>query len=101
MVSGDPIPYDRVVSRPRLVVVPVALFCAVSGAAFALAKLHLARPSVTSSGPVKLGDFYRGQTLFNQHCAACHGQDGAGGTVGPRLQGRPTSLARAMAKIDG
>ena len=87
-------------SSPRLVVVPLALFCAFSGTVFALAKLHLARPGV-SGGPVKLGDFYRGQTLFNQHCSACHGQDGAGGKIGPRLQGKTLSLAVAAAKIEG
>src|SRR5690349_6409497 len=101
MASGDTTKYDRPVSSRRLVVVPVVLFCAVSGGVFALAKLHLARPSVSASGPVKHGDFYRGKTIFNQRCAACHGQNGAGGKVGPRLQDRFTSIERAMAKIDG
>jgi mono/diheme cytochrome c family protein len=84
----------------RLVVIPLVLFVAVSGTAFGLAKLHLARPSLSSSGPVQFGDFYNGQTVFSQTCAACHGQDGKGGKIGPRLAGVQISLSRAKAQID-
>src|SRR5204863_9776169 len=98
----DPTRYDRAVSsrRTRLLVVPALLFVAFSGAAFALAKLHLAKPSLSAAGPVRLGDPYRGQTVFAQSCASCHGQDGKGGGVGPRLAGSGISLAAAKAQVD-
>jgi mono/diheme cytochrome c family protein len=75
---------------------------AVSGVVFALAKLHLARPGLptAAAGSVQLGDFYRGQTAFSQKCAACHGTDGKGGPVGPKLQGLKLSLGVAKAQID-
>ena len=79
------------------------VFLAVSGAVFALAKLHLARPGlpkVAAGAKVQLGDFYSGQTVFSQKCAACHGVDGKGGSVGPRLEGLALSLAPAKAQID-
>ncbi|HEX9416825.1 MAG TPA: c-type cytochrome [Gaiellaceae bacterium] len=90
-------------SRPRfvrLVVVPLVLFAAFSGAAFALAKLHFAKPGVPhANGPVALGDSYRGETLFSQNCASCHGKGGSGG-IGPRLIGLPITLSAAKAQID-
>jgi mono/diheme cytochrome c family protein len=91
------------VSSPRLVVLPLLLLAAVSGGVFGLAKLHLARPGfphVALSGKVKLGDFYNGQTVFSQKCAACHGPDGRGGGVGPKLAGTPIPLAVAQAQIE-
>ena len=87
-------------SRRRLIVLPLVLFLVVAGTVFTLAKLHLARPSVAASGPVKVGDFYRGQVAFNQICAACHGKDGAGGGIGPKLAGANVTLAAAKAQID-
>src|SRR5215211_1741841 len=73
------------------------LFATFSGAAFALAKLHLAKPSLpAASGPVELGDPYRGETLFSQSCASCHGNGGTGG----RLAGANITLAAAKAQID-
>ena len=79
------------------------LFVAVSGTVFVLAKLHLARPGLPTAAPgakVVLGDFYRGQTTFSQKCAACHGVDGKGGSIGPKLDGDTISLAAAKAQID-
>jgi mono/diheme cytochrome c family protein len=85
----------------RLVAVPLILFAAFSGAAFALAKLHFARPGVPhSNGPVALGDSYRGETLFSQNCASCHGAGGEGGGIGPKLAGASITLAAAKAQID-
>jgi mono/diheme cytochrome c family protein len=81
----------------------VAAFVGVSSVVFLLAKLHLARPSLPAAdlgGKVALGDFYRGQTIFSQSCASCHGTDGVGGPVGPRLVGLPLSLVAAKAQID-
>jgi mono/diheme cytochrome c family protein len=79
---------------------PLCLFLAVSATAFALAQLSLAKPTVPKAvGSVRLGDPYRGQTVFTQSCAGCHGATGEGG-VGPRLQGAPISLAAAKAQIE-
>jgi mono/diheme cytochrome c family protein len=109
LVTRERTRYDCGMSRPeprlsrpaRLVVIPVLLFVSLSGAAFALAKLHLARPGLPkTSGSVVLGDAYRGQVLFSQRCATCHGADGKGGGIGPRLQGDRISLAAAKAQID-
>ena len=88
--------------RARLVVIPLLLFVAVSGTVFALAKLHFARPGLPkSSSAIKLGDFYRGETVFSKRCAACHGQGGVGGSIGPKLVGDPVTLQAAVGRIDG
>jgi mono/diheme cytochrome c family protein len=97
--------YDRVVPRKRflrLVVVPIVLFAVFAGGAFALSKLHLAKPGLPkTSGKVQLGDSYRGETIFSQTCASCHGEGGKGGGIGPKLAGAPITLAAAKAQIDG
>ncbi len=85
----------------RLVVAPLVLFALFAGTAFALSKLHLAKPGTPkTSGKVELGDSYRGETIFGQQCAGCHGQGGAGGGIGPKLAGAPITLAAAKAQID-
>jgi mono/diheme cytochrome c family protein len=84
----------------RLIVLPAVLFAVFSGTTFALAKLHPAKPSTSSAGPVKLGDPYRGETTFSQSCAPCHGTGGRGGGIGPKLAGSPISVAAAKAQID-
>jgi len=87
----------------RTAVTLLVAFLAVSGPVFALAKLHPARPGIpklAANAKVVLGDFYSGQTVFSQKCAACHGQDGKGGPVGPKLQGLALSVGAAKAQID-
>ncbi len=88
----------------RLLVVPALLFVAFSGTAFALARLHLARPGVpragAGAGSLVLGDPYRGEVAFSQNCASCHGPDGKGGGIGPKLVGAPISVAAVKAQID-
>jgi mono/diheme cytochrome c family protein len=86
----------------RLVVVPAVLFAGVSAATFGLAKAHPAKPEVKvdTSKPLALGDPMRGATLFGDNCAACHGQGGKGGAIGPELAGNDISLAAAKAQID-
>jgi mono/diheme cytochrome c family protein len=85
----------------RLVVIPLVLFAVFSGAAFALAELHFAKPGVPKvAGNVALGDPYRGDTVFSQKCASCHGRAGAGGGTGPKRAGLPITLAQAKAQID-
>lgn len=89
-------------SRPvRLLVVPLVLLLTVSGTAFALAKLHPAKPGKpAATGDVVLGDSYAGQVVFEQNCAGCHGDGGEGGGIGPRLKGNPIGLAAAKARIE-
>jgi mono/diheme cytochrome c family protein len=87
----------------RLVVVPALLFAAFSGTAYALAKLHLAKPGtpkLAAGAHLQLGDSYRGSTVFSQKCAGCHGAEGKGGGIGPRLAGDPIPLPAAKAQID-
>jgi mono/diheme cytochrome c family protein len=85
----------------RLVVAPIVLFAVFAGTAFALAELHLAKPGTPkTSGKLQLGDSYRGETIFSQTCASCHGQGGKGGGIGPKLAGAPIPLAVAKAQID-
>jgi len=85
----------------RLVVLPTALFLVVSGTALALALTHPAKPGLPkTSGSVKLGDSYRGETIFSQTCASCHGAGGKGGGIGPTLAGAAIPLAVAKAQIE-
>jgi cytochrome c551 len=111
MEPPDPTRYDRCVSSEsprrsplvRLVLVPLVLFLAVSGLAFGLAKAHLAKPGtpkVAVGEKIAVGDLYRGETIFSQTCAGCHGAGGKGGGVGPKLVGDPITLARVKAQID-
>jgi mono/diheme cytochrome c family protein len=84
----------------RLLVIPAGLFLGVSAAVFALSRLALAEPSAPKTvGEVVLGDQYRGQVVYSQTCASCHGAKGEGG-VGPKLAGNPILLAAAKAQID-
>jgi mono/diheme cytochrome c family protein len=84
-----------------LIAVPLALFVGVSGTVFALAELHLARPSPPKApAAVTLGDPGSGAALFSQRCAACHGAHGAGGGIGPRLAGNPVTLPNAAVRIE-
>jgi mono/diheme cytochrome c family protein len=87
----------------RLVLVPLALLLALSGATFGLAKAHLAKPGtpkVAAGAKIAVGDVYRGETVFSQTCAVCHGAAGKGGGIGPRLDGDQITLARVKAQIE-
>ena len=81
---------------------PLALFAAVTVTTVVLATLHVFKPgtpkAAVGSG-VKLGDIYRGETVYSQSCASCHGADGGGG-VGPALVGRGIPVARIKSQID-
>ncbi len=86
----------------RLWVLPLVLLAGVSGATFGLAKWHPAKPGLPTSaggGSVTLGDQYRGETIFSQSCAGCHGAGGKGG-VGPRIAGAVYPIALVKAQID-
>ena len=82
----------------RLVFVPALLFVTVSAVTFALAQLHPAKPSLPVSASVQLGDSYRGETVYAQSCAGCHGAAAEGG-VGPKLAGAALSLAAVKSQI--
>ena len=91
-------------SRRALVVLPLVLFAGMVGATLLLAVLHLAQPGVpkaVAGSAIELGDSYRGETVFGQTCAGCHGELGEGGGVGPRLNGSPIPLALVKERIDG
>ena len=81
--------------------IPAVLLFGIAGVTYALAKWHPARPGVpaAAAGSIKLGDQYRGATVFQQTCQGCHGANGSGG-IGPRLQGLPISIAAVKAQID-
>ncbi len=83
----------------RLLVVPLALLLTVSGTAFGLAELRLAKPAAPAAGDVVLGDAYAGQLVFEQACAGCHGDGGRGGGIGPKLEGNSIGLSAAQATI--
>ena len=90
--------------RARLIVVPAILLVAVSAGVYALAELHPAKDEAASApapaGAVVAGDAARGETLFAEHCASCHGEEGAGGGVGPTLAGSGVSAEDAQATIE-
>ena len=82
---------------------PALLFAGMVGVTVLLPALHwrsraYRRPS---PGRLELGDSYRGETVFGQTCAGCHGELGEGGGVGPRLNGSPIPLALVKERIDG
>jgi mono/diheme cytochrome c family protein len=77
------------------------MFVLVSGSVFVLAVLHLAKRESTSTTPVSvISDPLRGERLFAQNCAVCHGEGGEGGGVGPRLIGRDVSIDEARSTIE-
>jgi mono/diheme cytochrome c family protein len=81
---------------------PLALFVAVTLTTVALALLHVFKPSAPKAAigsTVKVGDVYRGETVYSQNCAVCHGADGGGG-VGPQLVGRGIPLVLIKSRID-
>ena len=83
--------------------VPAALLLAVAGLTFGLAEAHFAKPGVpkaSAGSAIELGDQYRGQTIFSQTCAACHGPNGGGGGVGPKLDGDRIPLSLVVARIE-
>jgi cytochrome c551 len=87
--------------RVRLIVLPAILFVLVSGTVFVLAELHPAKDEAASSAPPPAsGDATRGQELFADNCASCHGEGGRGGGVGPTLAGNSISIPDARTRIE-
>lgn len=90
-------------SRRVLVALPLLLFAGMVGLIVLLAVLHPAKPGVpeaVAGSAIELGDAYRGETVFGQTCAGCHGELGEGGGVGPRLAGSSIALALVKERID-
>ena len=82
---------------------PIMLFVCISTAAFVLATLHIFKPGAPKAAAgtgVKLGDLYRGETVFQRSCASCHGAAGSGGGIGPKLAGAALTPAGVKAQID-
>ena len=76
------------------------MLACVAGAVFALAEAHPFTPGAApASGTVAPGDLYRGETVFQKSCASCHGEQGAGGGIGPRLAGGGLSAVAIQARI--
>jgi mono/diheme cytochrome c family protein len=84
----------------RLVVVPPILFVLVSGTVFVLAQTHPAKDEGATAAPAAEGDAARGEQLFAENCASCHGEGGTGGGVGPALAGSGVSLEEARGTIE-
>lgn len=86
----------------RLLLVPAMLFVVVSGTVYAFAEWHPAKPkAAAASEPIVAGSgAERGESLFAETCATCHGDGGSGGGIGPRLAGRAISLDEARSTIE-
>ena len=82
---------------------PIAVLITVSVAVFGLAEWHVLKPGTpkaAAGSTIVVGDAYRGETVFQQNCAVCHGSGGKGGSAGPRLADATLTLARVKAQID-
>jgi mono/diheme cytochrome c family protein len=85
----------------RLVVVPAILFAVVSAAVFTFAQWQPAKQETQSQTIISvLRDPVRGEQLFAENCARCHGDDGTGGGIGPTLAGAEVSLDEARSTIE-
>lgn len=85
----------------RLVVVPAILFAVVSAAVFGFAQWQPAKhESQSQTIESVLLDPLRGDQLFAENCASCHGDDGTGGGIGPTLAGAEVSLDEARSTIE-
>jgi mono/diheme cytochrome c family protein len=85
----------------RLVVVPAILFAVVSATVLALALASPAKDEQEAAAPVSVtSDPLRGDQLFAENCARCHGDDGTGGGIGPTLAGAEVSLDDARSTIE-
>lgn len=78
---------------------PLLVGAAVVVGTFALAQARVFKPSVPAASAAAGGDVYRGETVFQRECAACHGVRGEGGGVGPRLSGAGIDAATVTAAV--
>ena len=78
---------------------PVLVGVAVAAGTFVLAQARIFEPSAPAAGTAAGGDIYRGEIVYERECAACHGTGGAGGGVGPRLQGSGLDAAAVATAV--
>lgn len=64
---------------------PLLVGVAVAAATFGIAQAKVFAPAAPAGDSTASGDVRRGEAIFQRECAACHGEAGAGGGVGPRL----------------
>jgi mono/diheme cytochrome c family protein len=85
----------------RLILVPAILLALVSATVFALARWHPARSESRAQTIANVvTEVLRGEEVFAENCARCHGETGEGGGIGPRLAGNDISIAEARATIE-
>jgi cytochrome c551 len=77
----------------------VALFVLVSLAVYGLARWQPFEPGAPSAAASAGGDADRGASVFANSCAGCHGAEGAGGGVGPKLAGAGLGAAEVAAVV--
>jgi mono/diheme cytochrome c family protein len=77
---------------------PVLAGGAVVVGVLALAQAKVFAPSQPSAAPTATGDAGRGQTVFRENCAGCHGDSGQGG-VGPQLASSGVDAAQVTAAV--
>ena len=78
--------------------VPFALPFAVAAVTFGLALWHPFSPSAPASASPSTGDVARGETIYSETCAGCHGA-GATGGIGPRLRDSGLTAAEVAAVV--
>lgn len=78
---------------------PLLVGFAVVVATFAVARARVFEPAAPAVSSVGKGDVYRGETVFQRECAACHGAGGEGG-VGPALFATGLDAATVVAAVD-
>jgi mono/diheme cytochrome c family protein len=83
----------------RLVVIPALLLLGVAGLVYGIAEEHPARSEAAASGQAE-DPVARGELLFVENCASCHGDAGRNASIGPDLAGNPISIDDARAQIE-
>jgi cytochrome c551 len=84
----------------RLVVIPALLLLGVSGLVYGIAQEHPARSDAPAAASAGDDPVSRGEALFAENCAACHGDAGRNASIGPDLAGNPVSIEDARDQIE-
>ena len=77
---------------------PLVVGGAIVVATFALAEWHVFAPATTPTATT-VGDATRGAAIFESTCSGCHGPEGSGGGVGPRLAGSGVDSATVSSAV--